>query len=158
MSWMINAANYNVSYKYGYGVIDAAAAVEKAKAFTSLGEELNATISLDKLENIKSGKNITISFQVDPSFKVLLAQTTVWIEHDKRGRLKIELESPSGTKSILAYGEMVLYDEYNPWTFASVQMIDENSNGTWKLHITDMSIDGSGELKKCKLVIKGYKK
>ncbi len=157
-SWMTNASAYKVSDKYGFGVIDAAAAVKKASKFISLGEELNVTKSLDGNYSITSEKSVSLALEVPTSFKMMLVQATVWIEHNNPGKLKIILESPSGTKSVLAYGDTVLYDSYTPWTFSSVQMLDESSEGRWHLHIDDRGEGNSGALTKWELTLKGYKK
>jgi len=157
-SWMKNAAGLEVSDKYGYGVVNAGMALQKAKTFSSLGQEVNASSTAVSVQKLESGKSVTVPFQVDASFNVLLVQVTVWITHENRGKLKIEVESPGGTVSVLAYGDMVLYDTYDPWRFASVQMIDEKSKGVWKVHITDNSYEKNGTLTKCQLVVKGYKK
>jgi len=158
LSWKRNASGYAISDKYGYGRINAYAAVQKAKHFVSLGAEVNMTKSTEKSFTIQSGEAITIPFQVADAFRMMVAQVTVWIEHENRGKLTIELESPGGTRSVLAYGDTVLYDAYDPWRFASVQMIDEKSDGVWKVHIRDNSVDENGTVKKCTLVLKGYKR
>ena len=70
-----------------------------------------------------------------------------WLEnpHPRRGDIKIELTSPSGTKSILLpyrNYDFVNEEGYDSWPFMSVHFWGENPSGTWRLKITYKS--GSG--------------
>ena len=70
-----------------------------------------------------------------------------WLEnpHPRRGDIKIELTSPSGTKSILLpyrHYDFVNEEGYDSWPFMSVHFWGENPSGTWRLKITYKS--GSG--------------
>ncbi len=157
-SWKKNAAGYNVSDKYGFGVINAGNAVESAKTFVSLGSELNITKTEDLNVSIDTANEAIFETDINVNFSITQVQLKINTNHDNNGKLKIILESPSGTLSTLAYGDIVLYDKYEPWTFLSTQFLDENSKGKWILHIQDMGSGNKGELKQWTLSIKGYKR
>lgn len=155
-SWFQNGADYSVSDKYGFGVVDAAKAVEKSRNFSSLvnekffNKEYAVNIAVD------TPKTVILDMDVEESFSVLQAQILIDSDHDNPGKLQIILESPMGTKSTLAYGDTLLYDKYEPWTLMTFQMLNEDSNGKWRLHITDLGSGNHGNLLKYSLTIKGY--
>ena len=158
VSWKKNAAGYSVSDKYGFGVLDAAAAVKSARTFTSLGNEVTFTKTKDLNKSIDTANEAIFETDVDIDFSVTQVQLTLNTNHDNNGKLQIVLESPSGTSSTMAYGDTVLYDKYEPWTFLSTQFLDEHAKGNWVLHILDTGSGNKGELKQWTLSIKGYRR
>jgi len=158
LSWRKNGANYSISDKYGFGVVNAGKAVKVAQSFVSLGQELSVTKKFDLNVSIDSSNEQLFEVMIDTNFHLTNAQLTINTNHNNNGKLKIVLESPSGTLSTLAYGDTVLYDKYNPWTFLSVQFLDENSKGKWIIHILDTGDGNKGELQQFQLTLKGYKR
>ncbi len=158
LSWKKNGAGYGVSDKYGFGMINAGSAVERAKNFISLGNELTFTKTKELNVSIDTANEALFQTDVNVDFSITKVQLKINTNHNNNGKLKIVLESPSGTLSTLAYGDIVLYDKYEPWTFLSTQFLDENSKGRWILHIQDMGSGNKGELKQWSLTIKGYKR
>ena len=70
-----------------------------------------------------------------------------WLEnsHPRRGDIKIELTSPSGTNSILLpyrNYDFVNAEGYDNWPFMSIHFWGENPVGTWTLKITYKSTSG----------------
>jgi len=157
-SWEKNGAGYHISDKYGFGVVDAEAAVNKAIDFISLGDEQLTTNTHMTNTPIDTANTKSFEFIISDTFLVTQAIVDINTNHDNPGKLKIVLESPSGTKSTLAYGDTVLYDKYSPWQFLSLQMLDETSSGKWILHITDIGEGNSGNLTNYSLHLKGYKR
>lgn len=157
-SWTQNAAGLYASDKYGFGVVDAKEAVAFAKSFTGLGEQkiIHKEILVERLP--ESQNEVVFSVNVDENIYVQDLQLNIITDHDNSGKLKIVLESPSGTRSTLAYGDTVLYNDYNPWKFLSVQFLDEKSNGEWKIYIQDNGFDNSVSSLELSLDIKGYVK
>ncbi|TIB70057.1 hypothetical protein E3P77_00013 [Wallemia ichthyophaga] len=64
---------------------------------------------------------------------------TVWIDHDRRGDIEVELISPNNVKSVLAKPRR--YDGstegLNGWKFMSTKHWDENPVGDWKIRVKD---------------------
>jgi subtilisin family serine protease len=156
-SWNLNGANYLYSDKYGFGVVDAYKAVKKAKDFKNLKiTSTSKLISPNKKINFLN--SITLDIDITDNFKILDVFLTLNItQHQNQGKIKITLTSPLGTTSTLSYADTVLYDKFNPWKFLSVEMLDENSSGTWQLKLEDTVNGYNGILTDVNLTIKGYK-
>ncbi|KAH8980370.1 peptidase S8/S53 domain-containing protein [Lactarius hatsudake] len=64
----------------------------------------------------------------------------VWITHDRRGDVEVEVISPKGVKSILAARRLVdtNKDGYPAWRFMSVKHWDEDPRGEWTIRVSDI--------------------
>lgn len=157
-SWSVNGAGISVSDKYGFGVVDATSAVNLAKDFKSLGkiETIEQNISVEKLPS--SQEQELYGVNIEKNLVVKDVYLNIKTDHDNNGKLKIVLESPSGTQSTLAYGDTVLYDKYNPWKFLTTHFLDENASGEWKVFIEDTGFGNSITYLNFSLEIQGYKK
>ena len=136
--------NINHNHKFGGGLIDAAAAVGLATAWTNLGEQLKRTIAQTGLSVAIPNQNttgVTREFTVaaQDNIRVEHVTVTVNINHTARGNLKITLTSPAGTVSRLAEVHSDSGDNFSNWTFMTVRNWGENAAGTWRLKITDES-------------------
>ena len=109
-SWSTNAAGINHSYFYGFGLVDALAAVELARNWTNWGPEIsllassgivNVSITDDSTQTATSTITLT---ETDQSASFVTESVVVYLDlqHGSRGDLKIMLTSPSGTRSLLA--------------------------------------------------------
>ncbi|CDZ97435.1 kex protein [Phaffia rhodozyma] len=63
----------------------------------------------------------------------------VWIQHDRRGDVEVELVSPKGIKSVLARTRRADEDPdgFNGWKFMSMKHWDEDPIGTWTMTVLD---------------------
>jgi kexin len=107
--WITNAAGLNHNIKYGFGRIDAAAAVAAAQTWVLWGME-------NRIEADSARSSVLVPSDGTPvSFNLSIAQQhsalkTEWVEiylnidHSSRGDLQITLVSPSGTSSPLIPG------------------------------------------------------
>ncbi len=147
--WVTNGAGYNVSYNYGFGLINAKAAVEAALTWENLPQELHRSyIASDSSTTIGRQTVSTINVE-DKSISALESvQVTLDIVHPSEGDLLIELISPDGTVSILAQPREVLWADggYDNYTFTTKRCWGEQANGEWKLRITDYGREQSGVL------------
>jgi subtilisin-like proprotein convertase family protein len=138
------------SHQYGFGVVDAKAAVEKALEWKALGYSVGTEADLD---SFSSGKIIPWQFQqaipddtgdagqTSSTYTVEEDLTLEWVEVDLNienhsGDLKVWLESPDGTVSELAE------THHNPgettsWTYTSVRHWGRSSKGDWTLYVSD---------------------
>ena len=157
-SWKLNGVNIPVSDKYGFGVVDAFAVVQMAKTFTTLGSEQNITKAIEVKTLPASQNEMEYKVDIDENILVQNVHLVVKTDHNNNGKLRIVIESPSGTKSTLAYGDTVLYSKYNPWKFLSTQFLDEKSEGNWKVYVEDMGVDNKVGFLTLTLEIKGYKR
>lgn len=157
-SWQKNGADILYSEKYGFGVVDAEKAVQMAKEFQSLKNERNisAPFTIDELP--ASQEKRVYRLNIEDDFSVQNVYLHIATDHDNCGKLNIVLISPSGTKSILAYGDILLYDSYNPWQFLSVAFLNETTKGEWRVEVEDLGFGNSVSKLVLSLDIKGYEK
>jgi hypothetical protein len=143
-----NGANLTHSNLYGFGVVDASAAVEAAKTWDLytperllVGESGMLNISL--LDDPSSPVSSTISIEpTSEDYFVEAVEIYIALNHFSRGDLEIILTSPQGTESILHPGQRpentVLYEDER-WKLLTVRSWGESAKGDWTLEIRDIS-------------------
>ena len=146
-SWEAGAVcgGFAFSHDYGFGVVDAHSAVKKAQNHISLGALKTHTQFQSSLDiTIPTSGSIERSFTIPSSGinKIEFIDVTIDMISSDRTKNKIELESPNGTKSILAESDYALpyYFYNNGYTFGTTRHLDESADGIWKIKITN---DGS---------------
>ncbi|MBW2409441.1 MAG: S8 family serine peptidase, partial [Deltaproteobacteria bacterium] len=103
--WTTNAAGYPINHKYGFGRIDALAAVSAAFNWASAGNEVttqgSSSPNLPVPDNNTTGvqDTITIAGNIDIEFVEIYFTAA---DHPYWGDLEITLTSPSGTQSVLS--------------------------------------------------------
>jgi len=108
--WVKNKAGIWFSNWYGFGAVDASAAVSMAKSYTSyLPAQQSLSSSLHFMNNVAlpapSRNGATMDFTISPQFSTV-EQVIVFLSVGFSPGLycnQIELTSPSGTKSILVH-------------------------------------------------------
>jgi subtilisin family serine protease len=145
--WVTNAAGYTFSNRYGFGAVDAAAAVAAAKAYTGY---------LPAIQNSTGNYSFTaappatipaqsttggyINFAVSESFQTV-EFVVVFVNINSTPGMycnQIELTSPSGTKSILMHAANGFANtQVNNSRFESNAFYGEPVNGTWVLRFLD---------------------
>ena len=157
-SWSTNGAGLEVSHKYGYGVIDAGAAVAMAESWTSVEDETSFSsgllnVGVDIPDN--SANFVSDTTAVSEAILVENADVIVDIPHDFRGDLNIILTSPSGTQSILSEKHDDSGNDYNNWRFSTVQSWGEDSRGNWTLSVEDQGNSDTGSFDSWELILYG---
>ena len=157
--WTTNAAGYHINHKYGFGRIDALAAVSAAFNWASAGTEVtlqgSSSPNLPIPDNNPTGvqDTITIAGNIDIEFVEIYftaANHTYW------GDLEITLTSPSGTQSILSENHFSgSTSTYNNWRFGSVRQFGESSVGTWTLTVKDLYSADTGSFQSWTIKIYG---
>lgn len=157
-SWGTNGAGHDVSHKYGFGVIDAGAAVELALNWTNVEAEENVSSGIQNLNAaIPDATNVatTDTIQMNQDLQLESVDVIVDIDHNSRGDLEIKLTSPSGTESVLATEHNDNGNNYNNWMFSSVHFWDEGSVGNWTLSVEDKDSGTSGTIDDWELILHG---
>lgn len=173
--WTTNGAGHEVNYKYGFGVVDAAAAVNLAKTWEQIGTEVMLTfdekavgVNEEKEKEVNQaipddGTVIEQSFTFTDDITVEAVEVMFDSDHPLRGDLEVKLISPDGTESILAEAHTDATDtngtdKYRKWLFTSMRHWGESSRGEWKLQVTDKKGNSiSGDWNKWKLNLHGAK-
>jgi len=157
-SWAVNGAGHDVSHKYGFGVVDAGAAVAVAESWVNVGEELNSTYGPYTLATeIPDGNTSWTEYTavVTDEYSLESVDLIVDISHTYRGDLDIVLVSPSGTESWLAETHSDNGNDYSDWMFSTVRHWDESSLGTWTLKVRDTSSGDNGTIESWELILHG---
>ena len=154
-SWSTNAAGIPHSYLYGFGVIDANAAVTAAQTWEFYSSEVqllaeSGTIDLAIPEYPDGPVSSTVSVSASTNFVTESVVVYLDISHSSRGDLDVILISPSGTESLVHPGQR---PENTPtderWKLMTVRNWNEPANGDWTLRIIDQSagdLDGCGDI------------
>jgi subtilisin-like proprotein convertase family protein len=141
-----NGANIWHSNDYGFGVIDAAAAVSAAETWDLYTDEIMRVADSEVL-NLEipddETQPVTTELVVKDVGSIFIETVYVYlrIEHSSRGDLQVNLTSPSGMVSILSPGrrpENTLIAEDQWWKMTSVRYWGESAEGTWTLSIVDL--------------------
>lgn len=142
--WSTNGAGFNIHHQFGFGVINAAAAVTMARTWTSVATEQGVAsnvISVNQTIPDNSTTGVTQTINVtSPSWSLEHVEVLLNITHDYPHDLRIVLTSPSGTQSVLAKPFVVptaANANISNWIYTSTRHWGETSLGTWTLKITD---------------------
>lgn len=164
LGWQTGAAkvsggNYRFHHNYGFGVVDADAAVALAKTWTNVGPQLTPCQASRNNVNIAiPDDGPVVQDQVSVSGcgigKIEFIEITFTSNHTYAGDLTIALVSPSGVWSILAEthvcndGSAVVACDpgYSGWVFGSAAHLGEAANGTWTLRVLDGAADDTGSI------------
>ena len=158
---------YHFNHKYGFGVVDAKAAVDLAEDWTNLpplksSEASSGTMSARIPDLSSSGNTATVTRTLHLNTGI---EFTEFVEikasfrHSSFRDLDIELESPSGAVSKLVdpYRTDQPIPLYSAFRFGSARHLGENPNGVWKLRITDRVSPWSGSLVSWSIRVYGHK-
>ncbi len=147
--WTTNGAQYNINHKYGFGRIDAAAAVTMARTWVSVADEVvldgNASLFTYIPDGDVDGINSSISISANINIEFVEVFFSA-VDHPNWGDLKLTLTSPDGTESILAemHDTEGTSDVFNNWKFGSVRYFGEESEGDWILNVKDLVSGNTG--------------
>jgi VCBS repeat-containing protein len=148
-SWQENGAtNWNggsmhYSQDYGYGIVDAFAAVRLAETWTDISTYYNeASHQIIDNGGIEIADNATTEKQLNIAdsnmHNIENVEVKVDLTHLSLSDLTIRLISPNGTSSILMdQPTNSAYSGGLNFNFSSRAFLGESVDGTWKLQITD---------------------
>ena len=171
------SGNYNFNHEYGFGVVDAGAAVSLAVDWTSVPALRKSTATSDGAplsipDAPDTGSPITVSQSLSVDNYVGFVEfvaVEIDIEHDSFRNLEIELVSPSGEVSRLArkgqghiphQGSFLTVQTPINGTLdlAAAKHLGEDPAGNWTLRITDRDhrYDDTGRLRSWSLTVYGH--
>lgn len=148
--WTVNAAGRAYSNWYGFGVVNAARAVEVAENFQSLGALVDSgwrnTTRTVAIGNT-SAAAARLTFQLaNGARNIESVQLGFRVNHSNTRQLQFVLVSPSGTRSVvqpaftaIGSGLNGVQRNFTNWDLLSSNaFLDENATGTWTLEVTDL--------------------
>ena len=167
-TWQTNGAtNWNgggleSSTDYGFGLVDARAAVRLAETWR-MQQTANNERSLQGRQSsaVAVRDNATASSQIRLTDELTIEQVEVNVDltHAWMDDLELTLVSPNGTESLLMDQPPVADGEENltdlKFTFSSTQFWGEQAAGNWTLQVRDRATGDTGVLKNWSLQVYG---
>uniref|UniRef100_A0A4W6GB67 Proprotein convertase subtilisin/kexin type 5b n=1 Tax=Lates calcarifer TaxID=8187 RepID=A0A4W6GB67_LATCA len=169
--WKTNAAGYNVSHLYGFGLMDAEAMVKEAERWRQVPTQHVCVESADRQIRTIRPEHVVRSVYKATGCTDNLNHHVIYLEHvvvritithPRRGDLSINLTSPSGTKSQLLANRLFDHsmEGFKNWEFMTTHCWGEKAAGDWVLEIYDSpsqlrSQKVPGKLKEWSLVLYG---
>ena len=163
--WTTNGAGLNINHKYGFGVVDANAAVNLARNWISLATQKTfqtstSTVSATVTDGNATGVTNSIVVSGSGISTIESVDVNVTFSHNYYRDLDITLTSPSGTQSILlsrgSDGICVNIAVASPtieangncpftgtWRFGVLRTMGESADGTWSLRLRDQGVRGT---------------
>jgi len=144
-SWGFNGAGLNTSEQFGFGAIDAGAAVTLAQTWPPVAAEFvydtgiiadGATIP----DNNPIGLTRTVI--VPASMRIESVELVLTSSHTRCGHLRVSLEGPSGVESLVAATRSDNANTYSTgYTFTSRRHFGERAMGSWTLRVSDGTLN-----------------
>ena len=154
VGWSLSSSTspFSFNHKYGFGVVNAVAAVERSSTWTNVGAELNQTTALASPaitipDNNTTGVSNQITVTGSVISKIEFIQITFTATHVFPGELEITLTSPAGKISQLSAKRTCASNActaYTGWVFSSARHLGESANGTWTLIVKDLAAGDIG--------------
>ena len=172
--------SYEFNHEYGFGVVDAAEAVDLASGWRNLpplrettvasasGFSLSIPDATADMDGNTEAPGSEVSAELDLETLVEFIEyihVDTNFSHDSFRDLDIELESPSGKVSkLVPHFEQTHFAPFVPliklnsaFRFGSAKHLGEDPNGTWTLKITDHHTDDTGTLGSWKITAYGHR-
>ena len=158
---------YSYSHNYGFGVVDAEAAVDLAKDWTNLpamktarGASGQVNLAIPDTQTSGTPTSVTSTITMDSYVEfVEFVEVNVDFTHASYRNLEIELVSPSGAVSILAVPRTTYQFSFKwdgSFRFGSARHLGEAAAGTWTLRVKDWFNGNAGTLKSWNIRIIGH--
>ncbi len=158
--WLRNGSGKWINHKYGFGLLDAARAVNLAFKWPGIGQAKSydsEVINVDQAIPAGNLEGVSSTFTVPQNLKLEHVEVIFTATHPYRGDLEIVLTSPDGTNSVLAELRTDYSPDYQDWKFMSVRHWGESSRGAWTLRVADLfqGDDASGTFDSWQLILYG---
>jgi subtilisin-like proprotein convertase family protein len=151
-SWATNNAGFHHSYLYGFGLVNASAAVTVGQQWDALSSEIEVIADSGPVNSSipdypSSPITSTITVNANATFRIESVVVYLDMYHSTRGDLLIVLTSPSGAESVLSPGQRPENAQSSErWKLMTVRNRGETAYGNWSLSIVDQS---AGDLSSC---------
>lgn len=159
--WRQNGAGFWFHNWYGFGKINASAAVLMAQTYTSTFDPfietsfINSTPALNIPDNSSTGVSNTLN--VPSSLIIEAVQISVNITHQFPSEIGIELTSPTGMISqLMLINSGIVGENLIDTQFLSNAFYGENSAGNWTIKIIDSMPSDTGILNSWKIKFFGH--
>ena len=153
---------YNYNHEYGFGVVDAKAAVDLAANWALLppmgrvGGGSDEDLDLSILDtNSQVSDSVTVGAGID---FIEFVEVNAVFDHLSFRDLRVELVSPSSTTSVLSvpFDSAENYPLTTSFRFGSARHLGESATGNWTLRLTDTESGSEGSLLSWSITIYGH--
>ena len=155
--------------RIGFGIVDAKAAVNAAKGFKKLGNEIKCDSGIMVVEGSvgsipdanAAGIRLEYTFDNDCLIsRIEAVELEIAVDHNYSGDLRVRLSAPSQNFVDLSEPHRCVEDKCNSisegFRFGIVRFMGEKSNGSWTLQIADELFEDSGQLLWWRLKLLGH--
>lgn len=165
---------YHVNHEYGFGLVDAQAAVTRAGTWTNVGPQVTAqdtgvvTVNQMFADNDPAGASNAIPVSGSAVQRIEYMEIYLTTASADVGDLDVRLEGSAGTHDQLAEPHncfapntpapvAVCGQTYEGWRFGSARHLGESANQTWTLRVSDRRAGqtAGGTLVSWRLVFQG---
>lgn len=155
--WFTNSGGYHHNHKYGFGLVDASAAVQAASNHVNLPALKVSSSSVTAVNKpLNDFQAVTATIDIKDYLTVETIEVVFTAQHPARGNLYITLISPSGTTSVLQEVHNDRNANIDNWTYTTVRSWGEQSAGTWTLRVEDRTASATGTWTSWKLNVYGH--
>ena len=176
--WVDGAHKYRASYEdryhfnheYGFGVVDAGAAVDMAKGWGNAPPLRSSSVTSGRISQaipdapqVGNPTTVTRTLMLNSNIGFTeFVEVEVDFDHVSFRDLEIELVSPSGATSRLVESfdtlanELGLIRVHGGFRFGSARHLGEDPNGEWQLRVTDRIPVIGGTLRSWSLKVYGH--
>ncbi len=163
--WTTKAVGFNFHNWYGFGMVDASAAVNMARTYTAgqlgtfvdTGFISSGALNLSIRDNSVVGASSTLTVPINPVHVIEAVQISVTATHPFTGDLAIELTSPAGTRSVLKTGDGGFGGpDLNGMVLLSNAFYGENPAGIWTIKVVDVAPADVGTLTNWQIRVFGH--
>jgi len=149
--WQTNGAGLHYSHSYGFGAVDAHAAVRMAETWENPLNSENLALAHGIESIYPQGRAIPdqgflySTVNISDDIAVEHVRIRIELEHADISQLEITLVSPDGTRSLLADNGVYPGTSLS-WNYYSVAHWGEQSAGTWTLEVRDTAAGSTGQM------------
>lgn len=156
--WETNGAGVKINYNYGFGAVDASAAVATALNWSLVGAELLADSGVQSVnaaipDNGSAG--VVRTFMVNDSIVLESFELIMNADHNYIGDLEVTVTSPDGTVSLLTKKRNDSQDDFVDYVLTSHRCWGEDSAGLWTIKIADLASGTTGTWQNYRLKLYG---
>lgn len=167
--WAVNGAGLHVNHLYGFGMVDATAAVALARTITPVGPEVHVTSPLASVDlaipdNQPTGVSSTLTVTNSGLGRLEFVEILVTLDHARSGDLGLEVQKAGGARDVLLEPHRCQLDQVTglevcstltAYPFGSTRHLDEPADGVWTLTVHDERTGTAGSLVSWQLVLHG---
>lgn len=139
--WVQNGVGYWINHYYGFGRVDAEAAVTAAETWVPLGPETSAS-SPTETPNVPipaDGTPVMDTLALPDDLRIEYVEVDYESDHTWWTDMDIILTSPEGTEAVLqnVTNNIDVRSEPGAWRFGVTRFLGESSAGTWTITVSD---------------------